>query len=235
MGILDHHLSQRQSWLSFAGACMAGSNGIRLLTAGSTSTQSLGVEDLLQQQTDIVVAAKTPEILSIAELAWKHAPHVILLHVRGMQFALEVIDAILIRIPDAKLLLVLPSVNSAQAVRILEHGARGVLCAAEEFSQVIRAIRAIHSGELWGSRTVLSLVAETGIRHAMETQSHSKSLVNLTEREREIVTLLRIGSSNKEIASQLKISDKTVKTHLQHIFSKLQIRRRQIVFSSRAM
>jgi DNA-binding NarL/FixJ family response regulator len=208
---------------------------IRLLTAGSRSTEARALEALLRQQMDIDVVAECPEILNLAELAWKHAPHVILLHVRGVRFALEVIDEILMRLPDAKLLLVVPTVSSRSAARMLEHGARGVLSAEQEFSQGIRAVRAIRAGEIWGSRTVLSIVAESGIRHAMEIHSHSKLMLNLTEREREIVNLLRVGSSNKEIASQLNISDKTVKTHLQHIFGKLKMRRRQIVFSSRRM
>jgi DNA-binding NarL/FixJ family response regulator len=204
-----------------------------LLTAGSRSTEARALEELLRQQMDIDVVAECPEILNLADLAWKHAPHVILLHVRGVRFAVEVIDEILTRLPDAKLLLVVPSVSSRSAARLLEHGARGVLSPEQEVSQGIRAVRSIRAGEIWGSRTVLSKVAETGIRHAMEVQSHSKSMLNLTEREREILDLLRVGSSNKEIAAQLNISDKTVKTHLQHIFSKLQMRRRQIVFSSR--
>ena len=211
---------------------MATSQKIRLLVAGPRSPESRGLEELIQQQTDIVIVGQSPEILNVPEYAWKHAPHVIMLHLRGAQFAIEAIGEILNRLPDAKLLLVLPSFSAAQAVLILQHGARGLLSASQEFPQGIRAIRSVHAGELWGSRTVLSDVAQAGIKQSMEVQLHSKLLLQLTEREREVVELLRGGSSNKQIATQLNISDKTVKTHLQNIFGKLQVRRRQMIFSS---
>jgi two-component system NarL family response regulator len=205
---------------------------IRLLIAGPRSTEARALEELLAQQMDIDVVETAPEILNVAELALKHAPHVILLHVRGVQFAREVIDELLLRLPDARLLLVLPAFDAMQAAHLLQHGAYGLLSAAQEFSQGIRAIRAVYAGELWSSRTVLSAIAQSGIRHAMETQTHSKLMMQLTEREREVVELLRGGSSNKQIALQLNISDKTVKTHLQNIFGKLQVRRRQMIFSA---
>ena len=214
------------------GGLMAVSHKIRLLIAGPRSAEARALEELLAQQTDIVVVGQSPEIMNLAELAWKHAPHVILLHVRGAQFALEVLAEVLLRLPDAKLLLVIPAFDDVQATRILQKGAFGLLSASQEFSQGIRAIRAIHTGELWASRTVVSAVAQAGIKNAMELQSHSKLMSQLTEREREVVNLLRCGSSNKQIASKLNISDKTVKTHLQNIFGKLQVRRRQMIFTS---
>src|SRR5215216_6638197 len=116
---------------------MTSSQKIRLVTAGSRSTEAHALEELLQQQTDIVVVAHCPEIMNVAELAWKHSPHVILLHLRGTQFALEVLDELLTRLPDAKLLLVMPAFNATQAAHLLERGARGVLAGALEFSQGI--------------------------------------------------------------------------------------------------
>jgi two-component system NarL family response regulator len=211
---------------------MTSSQKIRLLIAGPRSTEARALEELIALQTDIVIVGQSPEILNLPEQAWKHAPHVILLHVRGPQFALEVLEEVLLRLPDAKVVLVIPSFDAMQAVRILQHGAYGLLSFAQLFSQGIRAIRTVYGGELWGSRTILSVVAQAGIKSTMEAQSNSKLLSQLTEREREIVELLRGGSSNKQIASQLNISDKTVKTHLQNIFGKLQVRRRQMIFTS---
>ena len=94
---------------------MAVSNKIRLLIAGPRSAEARALEELLAHQTDIVVVGQSPEIMNLAELAWKHAPHVILLHVRGAQFALEVLAEVLLRLPDAKLLLVIPAFDDMHA------------------------------------------------------------------------------------------------------------------------
>jgi LuxR family transcriptional regulator of csgAB operon len=87
----------------------------------------------------------------------------------------------------------------------------------------------VHGGEIWGSRCVLSQIAQRSIEHTRQIYALSKSSLKLTERESEIVRLLQDGSTNKEIAQQLCISDKTVKAHMHNIFGKLQIHRRQMI------
>ena len=215
---------------------MATSRKIRLLIAGPRSLEARALEELVAQQTDIEVVGQSPEIQSIAELVQRHAPDVILFHVRGTQFALEVLDEIVPRLGDAKLLLVLPVYDDARAKLALQHGAYGLLGTAQEYPQGMRAIRTVFAGELWASRAAISALAQAAIMGPERTPRESRLLLQLTEREREVVELLRDGASNKQIASQLKISDKTVKTHLQNIFGKLQVRRRQMIFAaSRAM
>ena len=135
---------------------------IRVLVAGSLSEVTRALADLLRTQSDIHVVGASPELLKVPENAWKQAPHVILLYVRGAQFALEVVHEVLVKLPDARLLLVIPSFNNAQAVQILEHGARGILSAEQEYEQGVRAIRSVYAGEIWGSRTVLRTRAAPG-------------------------------------------------------------------------
>jgi DNA-binding NarL/FixJ family response regulator len=154
---------------------------------------------------------------------------VVLLHTGATDSAAEAIGFILAQDSDARLLLVARSFSLDQAVLVLEHGARGLLAAGDVYAQGLRAIRAVHGGEIWGSRALLSRIVHSSIRHTALVHAHEKSSLSLTERESEVIKLLRSGSSNKEIASHLRISDKTVKTHLQNIFGKLQIHRRQQV------
>lgn len=200
---------------------------IRLLVAGPRTSEARALDQLLTRQHAIVVVGETIDLSRLPDLARSQPHDVILLHARGPESALDEIRVILAQIPEARLLVVVSSFTLDEAALILEHGARGVVAIDDAFPQGLRAVRAVHGGEIWGSRAILSRIVQASIRHTMQVHALSSSSLNLTQREGEIVNLLRSGSSNKEIATELQISDKTVKTHLHNIFGKLQIRRRQ--------
>lgn len=86
---------------------------------------------------------------------------------------------------------------------------------------------AVQQGELWIRRTLTCrLLDELGliIREKNQIkQAASNLLVNLTQREHEIATLVGNGESNKQIAQRLSITERTVKAHLTEIFRKLDV------------
>ncbi|HEX6794247.1 MAG TPA: response regulator transcription factor [Casimicrobiaceae bacterium] len=89
-------------------------------------------------------------------------------------------------------------------------------------SELVNAIDAVHDGEIWVSRRMLS----TAFRQLLHTTRRSDADElhrRLSLREREIVDWMRHGMSNKQIARELGISDMTVKTHVHNIFHKLEI------------
>jgi DNA-binding NarL/FixJ family response regulator len=200
---------------------------IRLLILGPRVPETRALDTLLAQQHTIVVVGEVLESTRAAEAIGLLRPDVILLHTLGIDFALEAIGVILARIPQARLLLVTHTSCAESAVQMLEHGARGLLPPADVHAQGLRAIHAVYAGEIWGSRALLSRIVQSSMKQTTLVHAHEKSSLNLTERESEVINLLRSGLSNKEIAAQLHISDKTVKTHLQNIFGKMQIHRRQ--------
>jgi DNA-binding NarL/FixJ family response regulator len=102
-------------------------------------------------------------------------------------------------------------------------GASGCLFTSSEPSLQVRGVTAVHRGESWFGRTALL----EAIRSQIATRPNIASdLLDdnelLTAREREILGLIGDALSNKEIARRLQISDMTVKTHLHHIYVKLQ-------------
>lgn len=200
---------------------------IRLLILGPRVPETRALDALLARQQAIIVVGEVLEIVRGADAVRLLKPDVILLHTLDVEFALEAIGVILARIPNARLLLVTHTSSADTAVQMLEHGARGLLPTGDVHAQGLRAIHAVHAGEIWGSRALLSRIVQGTIKHTTLVHAHEKSSLSLTERESEVIKLLRSGSSNKEIAAQLRISDKTVKTHLQNIFGKMQIHRRQ--------
>ncbi|MGR4869703.1 LuxR C-terminal-related transcriptional regulator [Variovorax sp. LARHSF232] len=98
----------------------------------------------------------------------------------------------------------------------------------------LESIRAVSRGELWLSRAALAdaiadLLPASPSIVAVKPLDSASNATTLTQRQQQIVALLRCGYTNKEIANQLGVMEDTVKKHLQSVFSKLGVRRRALV------
>ena len=87
--------------------------------------------------------------------------------------------------------------------------------------EMMRAIQAVAQGEAIFSPTIAARLMDYFA--ATKTSPHAGAFPDLTEREREILTLIARGRSNSEIAEELSISLKTVRNHASNIFNKLQV------------
>ena len=121
---------------------------------------------------------------------------------------------------------------------ILRYGAKGCLRTISSQPYVVKAILAVKGGDIWLERKLLAeavagLIAEPGTGNLGGADRNSRTYSLFTSREREIVTLLSAGLTNKEIAKELNVSIETVKKHLRTIFLKLGVRRRTQVVLSR--
>jgi len=128
---------------------------------------------------------------------------------------------------ESKVILITPDMSDSNEWALYKTGIKG--CCREDISseQIWRAIEVIQQGELYIRRTLThfmlhELVAITQERDRIE-QSVRNLLENLTRREYEIAMLVGEGESNKRIARQLTITERTVKAHLTEIFRKLEI------------
>jgi DNA-binding NarL/FixJ family response regulator len=129
--------------------------------------------------------------------------------------------------PHTQVLLFYDSLNQAEVLDALEGGARGCLPFTSPPSLYIKAMRAVHGGDIWLSRKDMAMAIETLLhKHHHQTPVDETLPHQLSEREREIARHMGNGLSNKEIAHHLGISHLTVKSHLKHIFHKLKISRR---------
>ncbi len=102
-------------------------------------------------------------------------------------------------------------------VQVVKLGARGLVLKGDSPERLFAAIRTVANGELAFSTDIASQVV-----HAMasEPRQEPSSLARLSERERQIAMAVARGLKNKDIAGELRISENTVKRHLQSIFSK---------------
>lgn len=141
--------------------------------------------------------------------------------IRGFQ-RLESLRMIRALSPTTGTILLVESPDDDSALRALKEGARGYCARTTEPGLVVRAIQLVRQGEIWvGRKVMLRLIEELAALHARRAAKAEDRLRLLTERERQISSLVAGGASNKEIADHLSITVPTVKAHLTHIFHKL--------------
>ena len=128
--------------------------------------------------------------------------------------------------PSTKIILLTKAPTDKEGTAMLEAGARGYCSTEMDAVLLTKAVKMVQKGEVWIGRKVISHLLD--ILVALTEQQRNRSLPHgdpsfevLTPREKEIVQQIGGGSSNKEIAHQLNVSEKTVKAHLTSIFRKL--------------
>ena len=124
--------------------------------------------------------------------------------------------------PDVKIILVSAHLSREHVMEGIHAGIRGFLPKEAKTGELVTAIKALHSGQTWFKSNVAELIAPTLIE-TMKTGNKVKHNGGLTNREREIVTMLASGLSPSAIAEKLSISKRTVEVHKSNVFKKLKI------------
>ena len=136
-----------------------------------------------------------------------------------------IVEEILSRYPDARLLVVAEKFDETNAFPLLRVGVKGLLCYPELSRSLVRAIDEVASGGFWVPRALLSRFVDwtlAGVRRPRR----SNGLGQLSRREREVHDLVMENLSNKEIAQRLHMSERTVKFHVSNILGKHGVKRR---------
>ena len=182
---------------------------IRVLLVDDHEMVRLGVSSYLSIQNDIEVYEKA--------LALR--PDVIL-----MDLVMEVMDGIestkkiLKDWSDAKILIVTSFIDDEKVYPAIEAGASGYLLKTSTAHEIANAIRATFKGE-----RVLEPEVTTKMMEQLSNRNRHVLHEELTNREQEILLLIAQGMSNQEIADELFITLKTVKTHVSNILAKLEV------------
>jgi RNA polymerase sigma factor (sigma-70 family) len=203
-------------------------DSITVVIADAHALFRQGLGRSLAQQEDIQVVGEAADGLQVLSRAAALRPDILLLDVRMPKLrGLEVLANIRARSPRTKILILVDSFEEEGMTRALQHGAHGCLLKTARPTELLKAIRTTTSGELWAPRKLLTRLLEH-LRQRMEELQRPLSAMweALSDREQEVVIWAVQGLTNKEIATQLGISAKTVKTHLQNVFRKLEVSRR---------
>jgi DNA-binding NarL/FixJ family response regulator len=149
-------------------------------------------------------------------------PDVVVLDV-GMPGVYDLMGELRVEVPAARMVAFAVDEDIGAVVRCAEAGACGYVSIHASVNELISAIEGAAGGELLCSpRMAAELFRRAGDRSRPEFLDPAKG-PPLTGRERQVLTLVRQGLSNKEIASALHISEATVKNHVHHVLDKLQV------------
>ncbi len=180
-----------------------------------------GTRALLEAAPDIYVVAEAERGEDALNLARRLAPDVVLLDIKLQGLSgIEVARALRQDMPEIKVLM-LSAYNTEQYVRALfAIGVHGYLLKSATGPQMIEAVRAVCRGETVLSAEIMSRVVGGTHRSGIAASD------TLSDREREVLELVGRGASNKEIATSLALSTRTVEKHVSGAMAKLGARSR---------
>lgn len=187
-----------------------------------------GLRTLLNLEKDFHIVGEAGTIADALTEAAKLHPHVVLLDMKLPDGSgPEACGQLLARAPSTRVLMLSSFADEAMVMAAVRSGAQGYLLKDVRSNDLIQAIRTVASGQSYLDPRVAQQTL-LWIRHQGKP-GHTPpphGLAQLSPQERAILPLLAEGKTNKEIAASLRLSDKTIKNYLAHIFDKLQVSRR---------
>ena len=186
------------------------SKPIRILTADDHHILRYGLSSLIGAEPDMDLVAQASTGQEAIEQFRLHQPDVTLMDLLmpGMN-GIDAIISIRSEFPDARIIVLTTYGGDVQATRALKAGARAYVLKGRLAGELLETIRAVHAGQ----RRIPPEVAAELAGYVGES--------GLTEREIEVLRLVAAGSSNKEIAAQLSLTEETVKSRVSSILAKL--------------
>ena len=213
---------------------------IRVLLVEDQEIVRRGLKTLLEMKPDLQIVGEANNGQSaIGQLeafqAKAQLPDVVVMDVRmPVMDGVQATQRICQQFPDIKIL-ILTTFNDTQYVsEALHFGAKGYLLKDTPAEELAKAIRSIHQGYTQFGPGIVekALSAERNSEGTAQASQLTQTgplppgFEQLTDRERDVLRLVAIGASNREIAQQLHLSEGTVRNHISHILNRLEVRDR---------
>ncbi|MEA2158762.1 MAG: hypothetical protein QOD66_1142 [Solirubrobacteraceae bacterium] len=192
---------------------------IRILIVDDHAVVREGLRAFLELQDGLEVVGDAADGEAGVREALALAPDVILMDLlMPERDGIEAMHELRQRLPDTRVIVLTSFLDEARVLPAIQAGAAGYLLKNVEPSELARAIRAAHRGE--------AIIDPSAAARLVQALAHGAAPPGpveerLTEREREVLEQIAGGRSNKRIALELGISEKTVKTHVGHVLAKL--------------
>jgi len=185
-----------------------------------------GIKALISDDASINIIT---EASSASELYFKletYKPDIILMDINlPDETGIEITRKLKETSPSIKILILSMHMSEDFVVNAIEAGANGYLPKNTTRKELLEAIRTLYKGEDFYNESISNILVKSYVKKAQSSgKEKEEKHVDLTRREKEIITLFAQGLSNKEIADQLFISVRTVESHKNNIMNKLELK-----------
>ena len=187
---------------------------IRIVIADDHAMFRQGLKSVLTQKPDVSVVGEAERVDEIAPMLEQASCDLLLL---DLQMDRKVTADIARLAACTKVIILTANEASDEAVACLREGAHGVVLKRFAVETLMDAVRTVMKGDIW---------LPPRLQTRMTSDLRGAARIALTSRERDIVRLVAQGLRNGEVAAKLFISEETVKTHLNNIFRKINVRDR---------
>jgi DNA-binding NarL/FixJ family response regulator len=201
---------------------------IRILIADDQALVRGGLRMILDAQPDLRVVGEACDGRDALAQCVELSPDLVLMDIRmpGLD-GLEATRRLLARSDPAPKVTVLTTFDSDEYVyEAIRAGASGFLLKSAPPAQLVQGVRAVMAGDALLAPEVTRRLLDRFIQRPPPTLETPTELAELTQRELEVLRLIADGRSNAEIAGALFLTEATVKTHVNHILTKLRLRDR---------
>ena len=202
------------------------SHQIRILLVDNQSLIRQGLKAMLKLEPDLQVVGDAESGKGALEQVAALQPDVVLMDILMPEMdGLTATELIVQHYPNVKVLVLSTFDDDTSITKAMRAGARGYLLKAMPSEELANVIRFVHRGyTLLGPGMFDKLLAASDATPS--SISVPPKLTKLTTREQDVLRLIGIGATNREIAQQLYITEGTVKTHVSSIFNRLNLRNR---------
>jgi DNA-binding NarL/FixJ family response regulator len=192
-----------------------------------------GVTHMLSREEDIFVVGQGGTADDAVQIAGELRPDIIVLDMNMPGNGVTAVAKIHEMYPEVRVLVLSVVIEEDQVYEAMRKGARGYLLKGSGADELVRTTRLIHRGEIYVSATLAGHLLATGGQNSAETVPEpvvrselSTPSLNVSPRQKQILSRIALGLSNKEIAAQLDLTETTVKHYITGLLSKLQVRNR---------
>jgi len=193
---------------------------IKVLLVDDHPVVRKGLCSCLKDRDNLKIVGEASDGEEAIRLVKELVPDIVLmdLNMPGMG-GVQVTETLRKQSPQTKILVLSMHSNREYILPVIKAGARGYVLKDAPPDELVRAIEAVHAGATYFSPSVARIALNQYVSEADESDPQSR----LSEREREVLTHIAEGLSNKEIAMKLGIGVRTIETHRERVMRKLDI------------
>jgi DNA-binding NarL/FixJ family response regulator len=196
---------------------------IRVLAADSSRMSSQLLAQALAQDGHFHVTGTEPKSASILAAVADEKPHVVLMSsvLEESTTGFDLIRQVCSTHPDTRVVMLMDTSKRSAVVEAFRCGAQGVFSRTESPKALAKCICSVHNGQVWANSAELRYLLEALCQSEPVRVVDAGGESMLSKREQDVVRCVADGMSNREIASQLGLTEHTVKNYLFRIFDKL--------------